>query len=115
MKKALNDVKKADFGIDAREPIHLVLKEVDRIIGEARLNRLIFTGELFDFIDKKTTNQEVINARKGKNLLGYYLEELEEQIATVEQLLFNNHYIAPEEPAEKMTSTVTFSIIREES
>lgn len=113
--QALDRITRSEHGIETRAPIELILDEANKSIGASKLSRLIFAGELFEFIDHKTKNQEVIDARNGREFLGNYLDEIEEQISSVEKLLFDNTYVPPDAPTEANTSDITFNIIREEA
>lgn len=107
----LDEIAKLTNGKAKRSPIHTLLKRANESEEGTLVQRILLATLITNFIKSSTTNAEVVNARKTFDLLGDYLNDIEQRLNRYEEILAAGLYLPPtDEPTP--TSKVTFIIQR---
>lgn len=107
----LDEIAKLTSGKTKRVPIYTLLKRANELEESTLVQRVLLATLITSFIKSSTTNSEVINARKTFELLGGYLDDIEQRLDRYEEVLSAGLYLPPtDEPTA--TSKVTFIIQR---
>lgn len=107
----LDEIAKPTHGKAKRVTIHVLLKRANESEESTLVQRILLATLITNFIKSSTTNAEVVNARKTFDLLGDYLNDIEQRLDRYEEILAAGLYLPPtDEPIP--TSKVTFIIQR---